>query len=119
MLTHFTGEEREVHHLPRSVMPGHWDWACSQLAWLGAKHTCQHPFPSSICTKGHIHGQVDVPCTTPCQEGCYWLSACVPNKIHVKALTPNVRGTISPLHMNFQVADLLRCKLVPSATGVE
>lgn len=75
---------------PGQSCPGHWDWAQKPAGGLGAAHLSAS-FPSSICTKGHIHAQVDVPLYNPCQEGCYWLSACVPNKIHVKALTPNVR----------------------------
>ena len=31
---------------------------------------------------------------------------------------PQREGTVSPLHPNFQAANLLRCKCVPSAAGV-
>lgn len=66
---------REVHHLPRSVMPGALGLG-SEASWAGlAQHTCQTSFPSSICTKGHIHAQVDVPLYNPLPGGCYWLSA--------------------------------------------
>lgn len=82
---------------PGQSCPGHGDWVQKPAGGLGPAHLSAS-FPGSICTMGHMYAdgagpqpQVDVPLCNACQEGCCWLGVCVPHKIHVKALTPNVR----------------------------
>ena len=122
MLTHFTDEEREVRHLPRSVMP--WALGLGSEASCLAQHTCQLPSPvASALRATYMQTEQDLASggCAPVQPlpGGVLLAQCLCSPQNSRqSPNPQREGTVSPLHPNFQAANLLRCKCVPSAAGV-